>query len=123
MLNLIEIFRDRVSVEYLVLQREVDYQAALKENLDLFIGVGYSSESSEPSLNYSCTYYLVKDNAIHKKYYWRWEYPRIPLNFEKTKAEHLHWINFADIRSTLLENQILKEEDFKIFQARTASCI
>lgn len=120
MLDLIKIFRDRVSIEYLALQREADYQSALKEGLDLFIGVGYSTEHSP---NYSCTYYLVKDNAIHKKYYWQWEYPRVPLKIEQVKTEHLHWINFADIRSTLLENQILKEEDFKIFQARTPSCI
>lgn len=120
MLDLINIFRDKVSIEYLVLQREVDYQAALKEGLELFIGVGYPNDFSH---KYSCTYYLVKDNKIHKKYYWRWEYPRTPVNIEKVKTEHLHWINFANIRATLLENQILRDEDFTIFQARNFSSI
>lgn len=120
MLDLIKIFRDSVSVEYLALQRESDYQAALKAGLELFIGVGYCSESAP---NYSCTYYLVENNEIRKKFYWRWEYPRIPLNIEAVKAEHLHWLKFSDIRSTLLDKNILSEKDFIIFQSKTLSCI
>lgn len=120
MLNLIEIFRDRVSIETLALQREVDYQAAIKEGLELYIGVGYSSEKSS---DYCCTYYLVENDSIKKKYYWRWEYPRVPLKIDVVKSEHLHWLKFSDIRSALIELDFLSEKDFEIYQTKTFSNI
>lgn len=115
MLNLFSIFTHEVSVESLVIQSEANYQASLKQGLDIYIGVGHVNNDDSQSIQA----YLLKEDAIYKKFYWSWEYPRTPHNIEKSKAQHRHWLKLADIRAAALEANITNETDLLSVLDRT----
>lgn len=119
MLNLSSIFSHEASIESLVIQFEANYQAALKQGLDIYFGVGYATNEDSQSVQA----YLVKDNEIYKKHYWSWEYPRTPHKLEKTKAEHRHWLNLADVRNAALEANITNEADLQTVLKRSFATI
>lgn len=75
---------------------------ALKQGLDIYFGVGYATNEDSQSIQA----YLV----VHKKHYWSWEYPRTPHKIEKTKAEHRHWLNLADVRKRCARGEYYKNK-------------